>query len=200
VRPKLAEGFPRQGIPPAFGSWAQLAELVAWGRRGGAFPDPSHLWWEVRLHARLGTVEVRVCDQPATAGEAAALAAVVQALCAWLAGRHDEGEPSPVHPRERIEENRWRALRHGLDGSFLDLATGDAQPARPRVAALLEALEPEAARLGSGTAFAGAWSLLERTGAERQRAVAAAGRAAGGDGARSALSDLVRRLEDEARG
>ncbi len=200
VRPKLAEGFPRQGIPPAFGSWAQLAELVAWGRRGGAFPDPSHLWWEVRLHARLGTLEVRVCDQPATAGEAAALAAAVQALCAWLAARHDAGETLPVFRRELIEENRWRALRHGLAGEFLDLRSGEPEPARERVGRLLAALEPEAARLGSGKAFAGIWDLLERTGSDRQRAAAAAGWATGRDGARSALEHLVGRLEDEAAG
>ncbi len=200
VRPKLAEGFPRQGIPPAFGSWSALADLLSWGRRGGAFPDPSHLWWEVRLHARLGTLEVRVCDQPATAGEAAALAAAVQALCAWLAARHDAGETLPVFRRELIEENRWRALRHGLAGEFLDLRSGEPEPARERVGRLLAALEPEAARLGSGKAFAGIWDLLERTGSDRQRAAAAAGWATGRDGARSALEHLVGRLEDEAAG
>jgi len=200
VRPKLAEAFPRQGIPPAFGSWAQLAKFLTWGRRGGAFPDGTHLWWEVRLHPRLGTLEVRVCDQPATAAEAAALAATVQALCAWLAARHDAGEILPVLPRELIEENRWRALRHGLAGDLLDLETGEPEPARERVGRLLATLEPEAARLGSGAAFAQTWELLEHTGSERQRAAAVAGAAVGWDGARCALEDLAARLEDEAEG
>jgi carboxylate-amine ligase len=200
VRPKLAEGFPRQGIPPAHASWERFADLLAWGRRGGAVPEPSHLWWEVRLQPRLGTLEVRVFDQPATAGEAAALAAVVQALCAWLASRHDEDRLPAPGARERIEENRWRALRHGLDGELLDLVTGAPEPTRRRVARLLGTLEPVAAGLGAGDAFAGAWSLLERTGSDRQRAAADAARAAGADGPRAALEHLVARLEAEAAG
>ena len=51
VRPKLCEGLPRQGIPPAFGSFDRMVEFVTWGSASGAFPDASHLWWEVRLHA-----------------------------------------------------------------------------------------------------------------------------------------------------
>jgi carboxylate-amine ligase len=151
----------------------------------------------VRPHPGHGTVEVRVCDQPTRVGHAAALAAVVHALAARLLARLDGDGGLPVHPTIRIEENRWRALRHGLDGELLDLRTGEPEPARERVGRLLATLEPEAARMGSGEAFAGAWALLEATGSERQRAAAAAGRARGRDGARSALEQLVGRLEDE---
>ncbi len=195
VRPKLAEGFPRQGIPPAFGSWAAYCELLRWGSSAGAFAaSGSQLWWEVRLNTRFGTVEVRVCDQPATASESAALAAVIQALCAWLAARHDAGElPAPAD-RERIEENRWRALRHGMDGDLLHLETGEPTPTRERVAALLGELEPYAARLGSADAFARASLLLATTGAARQRTVAAA------SDLRGVVDDLATRFDVEAAG
>lgn len=193
VRPKLCEGLPRQGIPPVLGSWEGLRELLAWGAAGDAFPA-SELWWEVRLHPVHGTVEVRVCDQPATAAAAAALAAVVQALCAWLARRHDAGELGVPAAGVRIEENRWRALRHGLDGTFLDLETGTPQPARERLEALLTTLEPIAAELGSARAFAGAAGLLEATGSTHRRAAAAA---AGGS-LHAVVEDLADRLEAEA--
>ena len=193
VRPKLCEGLPRQGIPPALGSWAAYRELLAWGAAGDAFPA-AELWWEVRLHPEHGTVEVRVCDQPATAGASAALAAVVQALCAWLSARHDAGELGAPAPTVRIQENRWRALRHGLDGAFLDLRTGSPEPARERVETLLCTLEPVAAGLGSGGAFAVAWTLLESTGSTCQRDIAGE---AGGD-LRTVVEDLAARLEDEA--
>ena len=133
VRPKLCESLPRQGIPPPLESWAAYRELLAWGAAGDAF-CASEVWWEVRLHPVHGTVEIRVCDQPATAAASATLAAVIQALCAWLSVRHDAGKLGTPAPTVRIQENRWRALRHGLDGTFLDLDTGHPEPARERAA------------------------------------------------------------------
>jgi len=97
-------------------------------------------------------------------------------------------------PTVRIQENRWRALRHGLDGTFLDLDTGHPEPARERLAALLTTLEPVAAGLGSNEAFAGAWTILEATGSARQRMVAAE---ADRD-LRAVVEDLAIHLEDEA--
>jgi len=193
VRPKLCESLPRQGIPPPLESWAAYRELLAWGAAGDAF-CASEVWWEVRLHPVHGTVEIRVCDQPATAAASATLAAVIQALCAWLSVRHDAGKLGTPAPTVRIQENRWRALRHGLDGTFLDLDTGHPEPARERLAALLTTLEPVAAGLGSNEAFAGAWTILEATGSARQRMVAAE---ADGD-LRAVVEDLAIHLEDEA--
>lgn len=195
VRPKLAEGFPRQGVPPAWGSWAEYEAFLAWGAREQAFTQ-GQLWWEARLHPGFGTLEVRVCDQPATAAGSAALAAVVQGLCGLLADRFDAGMlPAPA-PRERIEENRWRALRHGLDGTLLDLESGEARPARELACALLELLAPYADLLGSSRALGDAWQLVERTGAERQRDAAAS---AGGD-LRPVVEMLAQAYEDEVAG
>jgi carboxylate-amine ligase len=193
VRPKLAEAFPRQGIPPAWLSWQAYADFLDWGARAGAFDnDGRQLWWEVRLHPGFGTLEIRVCDQPSTAAESAALAAVVQALCCRLAGDHDAGRLGPPVARERIEENRWRALRHGLRGSLLDYRTGEPTPTRDSLACLLGELEPIARRLGSASMFAEASRLLFRTGSERQRSLAA-----GGDDLRGVVDGLARMLEDE---
>jgi carboxylate-amine ligase len=187
VRPKIAEAFPRQGVPPALGSWERYAELLAWGRRAGSVPDAGHLWWELRLHPEHGTIEVRAPDTPARAAHAAAIAALVQGLCAELAARFDAGEPLPVHDDVRIAENRWRALRHGLDGTLADLGTGEPEPTRERLARLLARVAPYAERLGSGPALAGARELLAQSGAERQRALAE----------RHGVHGLVARLERE---
>jgi carboxylate-amine ligase len=192
VRPKIAEGFPRQGVPPAWGSWEAYADFVGWGSREGAFAgDGRQLWWEVRLHPGFGTLEVRVCDQPSTAAESAALAAVIQALCAHLAAQHDAGLLPVPAARERIEENRWRALRYGLDGTLLDLESGQARGTRAQVAETLGLLEPYAAALGSGAAFAAVWGLLERTGAQRQRDAATAG------GLRGVVEELAELFDAE---
>lgn len=176
VRPKLSDGLPRQGIPPAFGTWAAYAQWLAWGARSNAF-GASHLWWELRLHPTFGTLELRVCDQPATAARSATLAAVIQALCAWLAARHDDGERLPCDPTERIDENRWRALRDGSSGTLLDLDTGAGRSTSEGLAELLATIRPFATGLGSVGAFDEVDELLCTPGADRQRAAA---REAGG--------------------
>ena len=93
LRPKLSELLPRQGVPPAFASWEERAELERWGRRGGVFPAAGEPWWELRAHDEHGTIELRVPDTQSTPEEAAGVLALAAALIATLAGRHDAGEP-----------------------------------------------------------------------------------------------------------
>ncbi len=171
VRPKLAELFPRQGVPPVLSTPARYLALLDWGRPSGAVPDARRLWWEVRPHPSYGTVEVRVPDQPTRVADSGAVVAVVHALAALLLDRLDRDGALPTHETIRIDENRWRALRHGLDGTLLDLGTGEPSSTRALVEALLDELEPFAVRQGGGPGLARARVLLGRNGTERQRAV-----------------------------
>jgi carboxylate-amine ligase len=173
VRPKIADILPRQGVPPEIPSWDALADYLAWGRAAGTIAEPGQWWFELRLHLAYGTVEVRVPDVQATVADTAALAAVIHALVARLAERHDAGEDLAVDATWRIAENRWAACRHGLDARLADLRTGAVQPARERLGALLDELAPVGERLGCAAELAGARELVERNGAVRQRAVAA---------------------------
>lgn len=172
IRPKIAEGFPRQGVAPAFATWEAFAELLNWGYATGAVPSSRHLWWELRLHPAYGTIELRAPDMPSTLADVGAIAAVFQALTALLAERYDAGGPLPVHSDFRIAENRWRALRHGLPGTLVDLDTGEPRSTRETIAATLDDLEDVAGRLGSSSHLAVARLLLACNGAETQRAVA----------------------------
>jgi glutamate---cysteine ligase / carboxylate-amine ligase len=173
VRPKLCELLPRQGVPPPLASWEEYADALAWGARAGGIPEAAVWWWELRPHPSFGTLEVRVPDAQARLDDAAGIAAVVHALTARLAARHEAGDlPSPV-ATWRIEENRWWSCRDGVEGSLADLETGERRPARERLRALLDELEPVAARLGCGAELQAARGLVERNGAVRQRAVAA---------------------------
>jgi carboxylate-amine ligase len=165
-RPPVSGLLPRQGIPPVLPSWEAYAaalELVG---------DPSRWWWELRPHPLHGTLEVRVPDAQSTVADAGAVAAVAHALTVWLAERHDAGEPLPVDETWRIAENRWRACRYGVEGDLLDLRTGEPLPARARLHALLDRLEPVAERLGCVAELTRARGLVEINGAMRQRAVA----------------------------
>ena len=171
VRPKIAELLPRQGVPPALTGWDELEGELRWGKAAGTVPRPSSWWWELRPHLDHGTLELRVPDAQTTLADAGAVAAVVQALVAWLAEpAADRVESEPV-PTWRIEENRWSACRHGVEGEFADLRSGERRPVRDRLHSLIDQLEPVAERLGGAGPLAHARSLVELNGALRQRAV-----------------------------
>ncbi|HXG76670.1 MAG TPA: YbdK family carboxylate-amine ligase [Gaiellaceae bacterium] len=193
ARSQLGFAPHRSGVPPVFESWEHFAGFVAWGRRGGVFPDASHLWWDLRPHTRFGTLELRVPDAQTRLEDAAAVAAVFQALLAWLAARVDAGERLPVHETSRIAENAWRAARDGERGWLVDLDTGEPVAARARISLLLDALEPAAESLRTTWALRGARALLADNGADRQRYVAAR------DGARGLTRWLARETVVSAR-
>ena len=186
-RLKLTEDLPRSGIPPLFESWDDFASFASWGTMGGLFPDLTHCWWDLRLRPEYGTLEFRVFDAQTPLDETAALVAVCQALVSALAARYEAGELPAALPTHMIGENRWRALRDGLDGDLVDYVTGVAQPARERLTRLLLQLEPHAAAAGCADELAHAWPMIAQNGAARQRAIAA----------RHGLDGLVRALVDQ---
>jgi carboxylate-amine ligase len=161
----------RTAAPPSFASWEQLTDFVAWGRRSGLIPDPSFLWWDLRLNPAHGTLEFRIADTQTEVADAGALAAVCQCLVVHLCERFDGGERLPAPEAQRISENRWRATRLGVDATLVDLDSGEPVAARAALLALLERLEPYAATLGCGASLAVARRLAEANGAVRQRAV-----------------------------
>ena len=187
IRAKLNERLPQSGIPPRIPSWEALAEFVFWGRRGGLFPDPSHLWWDMRPHPLHGTIEIRIADVQTSVEHAAGVAALCQALVAELARRHSSGERLPTHDDARIRTNVWQAQRYGLDAMFADLDTGEPQAVLTRIARLLGRLGPVAATLGDEGGLDLAWALLADGGAVRHRRLAD----------RHGLPGLVRILADE---
>jgi glutamate---cysteine ligase / carboxylate-amine ligase len=188
VRPKLCELLPRQGVPPALRDLEELADAYRWTLEAGVLTGPAQWWWELRLHPLHATVEVRVPDAQATVADSAALGAVVHALVARLADRHDAGDlPGPAETW-RIEENRWSACRHGTRGRMADLETGRSEPTDARLGALLDELEPDAERLGCAPELTAARALVQANGAARQR------EAAGGGGAVGATAWLADRF------
>jgi carboxylate-amine ligase len=146
VRPTIAGTLPRQGVPPPLESWERFAEELRWGAAAGTVADPRTWWWELRPHPAFGTLEVRVPDAQTGLADAAGVVAFVHALVAALAERWDAGEPLPAAPTWRIEENRWAALRHGVEGTLADLDSGERIPTRARLARLIDELEPAGGR------------------------------------------------------
>ena len=159
--------FPRCGVPDAYGSWAAYEEYIDLLVRTRSIVEYTQVWWSVRPHFAYGTVEVRICDAQSTAPESEALAALVVACVAQAARDVEEGVPFTDPAPRLVEENLWRAVRHGMDGALLDLDAGVEIPAAAAVDALAEWTAPVRAELGIELPRAG-----ERlNGAQRQRAL-----------------------------
>jgi glutamate---cysteine ligase / carboxylate-amine ligase len=139
--------FPRCGVPDAFRDWAEYEDYVRFLYRTGSITEHTQLWWSVRPHLAFPTVELRICDGQPELGESQALAAFMYALTARIVRAIDEGEELPDHPHRLIEENLWRAIRHGLSGELIDLRSGDVMPARARIEQLLQWTMPVAEEL-----------------------------------------------------
>jgi len=125
----------------------------------------------VRLHPRLGTIEIRICDAVTRLGDAVAIAAYCQALVKQLSERHDAGEEIPSYHRILTAENKWLAARYGLEAPVMDLATGRRNriPVSQLVRRTLRELEPHARELGSERELEGVSAILGRgSSAERQ--------------------------------
>jgi len=169
ARLHLNRSLSRHGVPPAFPDWSAYSDFVAWGRAGGAIPDPSYHWWDLRLHPAHGTIEVRACDAQTELGDAVALVGFAQTLVAWLAGRYDRGESLPVYDSYRIAEGLWMAAHTHVHGALLDLETGERESLGPRIGRLLEELAPIASELGTERELVRVALLARRRGADRQR-------------------------------
>ena len=145
VRPMLADALPHQGVGPPLASWTALEELLEWGRRTGAIPDAAQLWWECRLNLRHGTIELRAPDTQGSLDDTLGLVALAHALVADLCERLDGGERLPASDTMPIQENRWRAMRFGMEAELIDLADDRPVSAREAVAEVLEQVARHAA-------------------------------------------------------
>jgi carboxylate-amine ligase len=141
--------FPRCGVPDAYGSWDEFERYVRFLYETGSIDEHTQLWWSVRPHFAFPTVEIRICDAQPDLGEARSLAALAYALTARLARGLDDGEDLLVPPNRLIEENFWRAIRHGLAGELIDLRTGRVRSTRAALEELIEWVLPVADEIGA---------------------------------------------------
>jgi carboxylate-amine ligase len=125
------------------------------------------------MHPGFGTLEFRVPDAQSTIADVAAIAAVTQGLIAWLGDRHDRGERLPVAETWQIEENRWSACRHGLEGEMAELHTRvRRRPTRQLLRERIQRLEHAEGGLDIDRELRHAYLMIETNGAIAQRAAA----------------------------
>lgn len=163
TRIKIFEMFPRSGLPPAFRVWDDFARYVETLVSSGSIPDYSWCWWDARPHPKFGTVELRAPDVQTDAAHTSAITALVQCLVA-------SADESPPEDPLLINENKWRAVRRGLDAAFYDFADGRTLPVRSMARSLVEELRCVSQELRCEAELEGVLEILGRgTGAELQR-------------------------------
>jgi glutamate---cysteine ligase / carboxylate-amine ligase len=168
-RTPVFRAFPRVGIPPYYGNWEIYSHRVEQMMKGGAIPDYTYLWWDVRPHPNLGTVELRVFDQQTRIELTLGFAAFGQALAHRLAGEYEDGVPSVEYPLELIDDNKVRAALVGIEGKLIDFDQGLEVPGEEMALGVIEDLREDARALGCEGELAELADLVENgTGARRQ--------------------------------
>jgi glutamate---cysteine ligase / carboxylate-amine ligase len=177
TRMPVFRAFPRTGVGPHYEDWDDYERRIAFMVDAGVMEDYTWLWFDVRPHPNLGTVEIRAMDAQTRVEHTLGLAALIQAMCKELSEHFESGKRLGRFPDEMLDENKWLAARHGLDGELIDL------PERRRVASkdlarrLVDRLRDHARDLGSEAELEGVTDLIDRgSGAHRQRVVYEANR------------------------
>jgi carboxylate-amine ligase len=130
--------FPRTGVPPILSSYGDYEELLGVLVNTGCVPDGSKIWWDARPHHAYPTLEFRVCDVCTRVEEAVCLASILQAIVAKIWKLRRDNLTFRLYPSALVEENKWRAVRFGLDGNMIDFGKEKEQPARELITEMLE--------------------------------------------------------------
>jgi len=171
-RAKVFENFPRTGIPDAFASYSEYENYVNLLIKTNCIDDGKKIWWDIRPHPYFNTVEVRACDIPLRASESIAIAALIQATAVLLWQLHESNRDYRQYARPLLMENKFRAVRYGLDGKLIDFGKQAEVPERELILEYLALVDPVLDELGSRDAIGGIREILETgTGADRQLAV-----------------------------
>jgi glutamate---cysteine ligase / carboxylate-amine ligase len=169
TRTPIFRAFPRVGIPPTYKDWEDYERRIEFMIKAKVIEDYTYLWHDVRPHPNFGTVEVRVMDSQTHVEHTLGLAALVQGLVRELSEHFEAGKQLSKYPFEMLDENKWLAARHGLEGEIVDLPNYERVPMRALARRLVDRMRDHCRDLGSVDDLDAIEDLLERgNGAARQ--------------------------------
>lgn len=172
TRTGIFRRFPRTGVPDYFGSWAEFEAYVTSLVETGCIDNAKKIYWDIRPHPFFPTVEFRNCDVPTRMREVGAVVAFIHALSTRLVNLWHRNMGYRLHRRAFINENIYRAVRHGINAEFIDLHTKKVVPMRDAMRALIDDLKSEIELLGLDDEMEALEEILANgTSADRQRAV-----------------------------
>jgi glutamate---cysteine ligase / carboxylate-amine ligase len=170
VRSTIFKRFPRTQIPDFYRSWDEYARFVELLVRTGCIDDGKKIWWDIRPHAYFKTLEFRICDIPCRAEETVAIAALAQALVCKLHRLIESNLSVRYYNRAIVMENKFRALKRGLDGAMIDFSLKEQRPIRALIGEVLDFVDDVVDDLGSRSQmqYLRGWIEQGDTGADRQ--------------------------------
>ncbi|RMF98702.1 MAG: carboxylate-amine ligase, partial [Acidobacteria bacterium] len=168
-RSEVFKKFPRTDIPDYFDSYQSFESYVNLLIKMNCIDNGKKIWWDVRPHPNFPTLEYRICDIPTRVDDTIAIAALFQAITAKLNKLIDQNLGFRLYRRALIQENKWRAVRYGLDGKLLDLGKQKEVPVRDLICELLEFVDDVVDELGSREEIEHIYTILKRgTSADEQ--------------------------------
>ncbi len=168
-RSKIFERFPRTNIPEAFSSWRDYDSYTKLLVKTHSIDNPKRIWWDIRPHPTFPTLEIRICDLPMSYEDSVAIAALVQAIAAKLFLLYRRNLSFRIYSRSLVMENKWRAVRYGLEGKMIDFGKQKEVPARELVRELLFFIDDVVDDLGSREHINRIYDILDNgTAAQRQ--------------------------------
>ncbi|HQY91498.1 carboxylate-amine ligase [Caldilinea sp.] len=194
-RAVLVDSLPRTGIPGAFSSYHDYRLYVDTLMRTNSIPDPRRIMYDVVPHYRFPTLVIRICDMMPSYRDVLAVTALIQASVAWMVDLRQRNLSFRLYDRTLIAENKWRAVRYGLDGNLVDFGVEQQVPARELISELLDRIEPVARKLSSWHELEHCYTILARgSSSDQQLAVWAEH----GEDARAVVDFLVAETENLA--
>ncbi len=168
-RSEIFKKSPRTDIPDHFDSYAAFERYVDLLIRTNCIDNGKKIWWDIRPHPFFPTLEFRICDIPTRVDDTIAIAALFQAIVAKLDKLIEQNLGFRLYRRMLIQENKWRAVRYGLDGKLIDFGKQKEVPARDLICELLQFVDDVVDELGSRREIEHIYTILERaTSAEEQ--------------------------------
>ncbi|MDQ3636163.1 MAG: carboxylate-amine ligase [Aridibacter sp.] len=168
-RTEVFKKFPRTDIPDHFNSYQEFQNYIDLLIKMNCAEDATKIWWDIRPHPIFPTLEFRVCDIPTKVDDTIAIAALFQAIVAKLHLLIDNNLGFRLYHRRLIQENKWRAIRYGLDGKLLDLGKQKEVPVKDLIHELLDFVDEVVDELGSRKEIEHIYTILERgTSADEQ--------------------------------
>ncbi len=168
-RCKVFDKFPRTNIPDYYQSWGEYEAFINLLVHTGCIDNAKKIWWDIRPHPNFPTLEFRICDIPMRVDETLAIAALIQATVAKLYKLHSANQTFRLYSRALIMENKWRALRYGIDGKLIDFGKSVEVPLRDLIYEYLHFVDDVVDELGSRSEINYIHKMLEQgSGADRQ--------------------------------
>jgi len=161
-RTVLLNALPRTGIPSLFGGYHEYRGYVDTLVRTNCIPDASKIWYDILPHHRYPTLVIRICDMLPDYRDSLAITALIQAIVAWMVDLRQRNMSFRIYERTLVHENKWRAVRYGLDGNMIDFGIEQEVPTRDLIRELMTLVEPTASRLNSQAELAHIETILAR--------------------------------------